>query len=75
MSVTKYYQDLDGSVTIQDDSGAVSKGAVAVVKVDGTGNPVGVIGKDGNDFIVISQIAPINADGRPDGTIYIQTAP
>lgn len=29
-------------------------------------------GADGSQFLVVSPVAPSNADGRPDGTIYIQ---
>lgn len=39
-----------------------------------TGAPVGLVGPSGSDFIVVSEDAPSDADGRPDGTIYIQTA-
>lgn len=31
--------------------------------------------EDGSDLIVISDSSPANGDGRPDGTVYIQTAP
>lgn len=74
MTVAKYFQDLDGSVTIQDNTGAITRGGTAVAKVDGTGKTVGIVGKDGVDFLVVSAIDPVNTDGRPDGTIYIQTA-
>ena len=39
-----------------------------------TGAVVGLVGPSGSDFLVVSSSAPNNADGRPDGTIYIQTA-
>lgn len=39
-----------------------------------TGAVTGLVGPSGSDFLVVSSSAPNNADGRPNGTIYIQTA-
>lgn len=39
-----------------------------------TGAVTGLVGPSGSDFLVVSSNAPNNADGRPNGTIYIQTA-
>jgi len=39
-----------------------------------TGDIEGMVGPDGQLVIVISADAPSDADGRADGTIYIQTA-
>ncbi len=74
MTVAKYFQDLDGSVTIQDSAGTIIRGGTAVAKVDSTGKTVGIVGKDGQDFLIVSEDSPSDADGCPDGTIYIQTA-
>lgn len=43
------------------------------VEYDGFGNFVGIVGPDGRRALVVSASAPDNADGRPDGTIYMQT--
>jgi hypothetical protein len=37
-----------------------------------TGGVTGIVGPTG-DFLVVASTAPSNADGRPNGTIYIQT--
>lgn len=74
MTVSRFFQDLDGSVTIQDNTGTITRGATAVAKVDEAGKTVGIVGRDGKDFLVVSADAPSDDDGRPDGTIYIQTA-
>lgn len=39
-----------------------------------TGAVTGLVGPSGSDFLVVSSSAPSDSDGRPDGTIYIQTA-
>jgi hypothetical protein len=46
----------------------------AQVEVDASGSILGLAQPNGGRFLVVSTVAPINADGRPDGTIYIQTA-
>lgn len=47
--------------------------AVAQVIYDATGKVTGIAGRNGL-VLVISSAAPNNADGLPDGTVYIQTA-
>lgn len=39
-----------------------------------TGAVTGLVGPSGSDFLVVSSSTPNNADGRPNGTVYIQTA-
>lgn len=46
----------------------------ALVEIDPTGTVIGIAQPNGGRFLVISAVAPNNADGRPDGSIYIQTA-
>lgn len=61
-------------VTIRSTTGAVTYGVTGEgLAVDPlTGNATGLVGPTG-DFLVVSSAAPSNADGRPNGTIYIQT--
>lgn len=46
----------------------------AQVEMDASGAIVGLAHPDGRRILVISSAPPNNNDGRPDGTIYIQTA-
>lgn len=43
--------------------------------VGGDGAFKGLVTVEGKQVLVVSSAAPNNADGRPDGTIYIQVAP
>jgi len=78
MQVKEYYQDpVNGNVEIEFSNGDQKNynlQEVAVVKTDSNGVATGLIGPQGKDFLVISALLPVDADGRPDGTIYIQTA-
>jgi hypothetical protein len=46
----------------------------AQVELTASGSFVGIAGPDGRRVLVVSSSAPSNSDGRPDGTIYVQTA-
>lgn len=66
---------------VVDDNGEVvsyrkdnnAETPIARMATDASGNVTGLVGPDG-DFLVVSSSAPSDSDGRPDGTIYIQTA-
>lgn len=66
---------------VVDDNGEVvsyrkdnnAETPIARMATDASGNVTGLVGPDG-DFLVVSSYAPSDSDGRPDGTIYIQTA-
>jgi hypothetical protein len=53
--------------------GALVPGTLRIL-TDSSGAITGLMGPDGKQFLVVSSSAPSNSDGRPDGTIYIQTA-
>jgi hypothetical protein len=46
----------------------------AQVEMDPSGAIIGLAHVDGRRILVIAAAAPVNADGRADGTIYVQTA-
>lgn len=46
----------------------------AQVELDAYGAIIGLAHIDGRRVLVIASAAPSNADGRADGTIYVQTA-
>ena len=56
------FKELDGDETL-----------IPTFSVNSLGAVVGLVSPTGNDFLVVSSAAPINSDGRADGTIYIQT--
>lgn len=50
-----------------------AEGVPVAAAIDTAGKLAGLKGPDGIDFLVVANTAPVNGDGRPDGTIYIQT--
>lgn len=46
----------------------------AVIAGLSVGNPIAGYSGTSIPCIVVSSSAPVNGDGRPDGTLYIQTA-
>lgn len=62
-----------GAITAKPKRSLTSKALVQCL-TDETGSVTGLLGPDGREFLVISSAPPNNADGRLDGTIYIQTA-
>ncbi|MFS2007965.1 hypothetical protein ACEN9F_30595 [Duganella sp. CT11-25] len=65
--------DLTGGVAYVPPTPPTQYSRASVVK-DGAGAVTGIADANGARVVVISSAAPDNGDGRPDGTLYIQTA-
>ena len=77
-TVKEIYKDpVTGVVSIEYDD-ATEKvylpQEVATYSVDVNGVITGLKGMtSADDFLVVSNLPPVDTDGRPNGTIYIQT--
>lgn len=72
--IKEFYQSVDGRVEIEYDDNSVVKGMPAVYSENLPASVMGLVGPNGTEFLVVSNNPPNDADGRSDGTIYIQTA-
>lgn len=58
----------------QTEGAPLTSASGALLSRTATDGAVEIVLPDGNPIFVISPDAPNDADGRPDGVIYIQTA-
>ena len=66
--IKQYYQDRGGNVTVEYDNGVVENFSLTK-----TVTAESIFGPSAK--LVVSNEPPNNADGQPDGTIYIHTGP
>lgn len=64
----------EGTPVTVADNFVVSVGDTYTLAEPPVTTPSTTVVPDPSRIVVVSATAPVNADGRPDGTIYIQTA-